>query len=51
MVSANVFVQPDVVRMIPFFDYSLFFVDVLYNYLQSTEDKPPASCGPRRVVR
>lgn len=39
MVSANVFVQPDVIADDTFlFDYSLFFVDVLYNYLQSAED-------------
>ena len=36
MVSANVFVQPEVRADDTFlFDYSLFFVDVLYNYLQS----------------
>ncbi|HHC4210666.1 TPA: glycoside-pentoside-hexuronide (GPH):cation symporter [Klebsiella pneumoniae] len=39
MVSANVFVQPEVRADDTFlFDYSLFFVDVLYNYLQSTGD-------------
>lgn len=39
MVSANVFVQPDVLADDTFlFDYSLFFADVLYNYLQSAED-------------
>lgn len=39
MVSANVFVQPDVLADDTFlFDYSLFFTDVLYNYLQSAED-------------
>lgn len=39
MVSANVFVKPQVIADDTFlFDYSLFFVDVLYNYLQSSED-------------
>ncbi|KDM21338.1 hypothetical protein AE02_03141, partial [Klebsiella variicola] len=39
MVSANVFVQPEVRADDTFlFDYSLFFIDVLYNYLQSTGD-------------
>ncbi len=43
MVSANVFVQPDVIADDTFlFDYSLFFVDVLYNYLQSAEDMATA---------
>jgi glycogen debranching enzyme len=41
--SANVFVQPDVRADDTFlFDYSLFFVDVLYNYLQSTGDMETA---------
>ncbi len=36
MVSANVFVKPQTIADDTFlFDYSLFFVDVLYNYLQS----------------
>ena len=39
MVSANVFVKPQVIADDTFlFDYALFFIDVLYNYLQSTED-------------
>ena len=39
MVSANIFVQPDVIADDTFlFDYSLFFTDVLYNYLQSSGD-------------
>lgn len=39
MVSANVFVKPQTIADDTFlFDYSLFFVDVLYNYLQSAED-------------
>lgn len=39
MVSANIFVQPDVIADDTFlFDYSLFFVDVLYQYVQSTND-------------
>jgi hypothetical protein len=43
MVSANVFVQPDVRADDTFlFDYSLFFVDVLYHYLQSTGDMETA---------
>ncbi|MCE9898012.1 alpha-L-rhamnosidase-related protein [Raoultella terrigena] len=43
MVSANVFVQPDVIADDTFlFDYSLFFVDVLYGYLQSTGDSATA---------
>lgn len=44
MVSANVFVQPQVIADDTFlFDYSLFFVDVLYNYLQSTGDVATAA--------
>ncbi|HFE9266356.1 TPA: sugar hydrolase [Raoultella ornithinolytica] len=43
MVSANVFVQPDVLADDTFlFDYSLFFADILYNYLHSTEDDKTA---------
>lgn len=68
MVSANVFVQPDVVADDTFlFDYSLFFVDVLYNHWQSAEDVETARelwptarrqvelalsrCGPSGIVR
>lgn len=43
MVSANVFVKPQVIADDTFlFDYALFFVDVLYNYLQSAEDTATA---------
>jgi len=43
MVSANIFVRPDVVADDTFlFDYSLFFVDTLYNYLQATDDRHTA---------
>ncbi|WP_294963775.1 hypothetical protein [uncultured Gilliamella sp.] len=39
MVSANVFVKPNVVADDTFlFDYSLFYVDVLYNYFVATND-------------
>ncbi|EMM1920571.1 sugar hydrolase [Klebsiella aerogenes] len=39
MVSANIFVQPQVIADDTFlFDYSLFFVDTLFNYLHSTGD-------------
>ncbi|HBU0449064.1 TPA: sugar hydrolase, partial [Klebsiella pneumoniae] len=37
MVSANIFVQPQVIADDTFlFDYSLFFVDTLFNYLRSS---------------
>lgn len=40
MVSANIFVRPDVQADDTFlFDYSLFFIDALYNYFVATEDK------------
>ena len=43
MVSANIFVRPEVMADDTFlFDYSLFFVDTLYNYLQATRDMSTA---------
>jgi hypothetical protein len=42
MVSANVFVSRTCWLMIPFSLIIHFFVDVLYNYLQSTEDDKTA---------
>lgn len=39
MVSANIFVKPDIIADDTFlFDYSLFFVDVLYDYFNQTND-------------
>lgn len=39
MISANIFVKPDVVADDTFlFDYALFFVDTLYNYIERTQD-------------
>ncbi|MEH4659151.1 sugar hydrolase [Phytobacter diazotrophicus] len=43
MLSANIFVQPEVIADDTFlFDYALFFIDVLFNYLSSTGDKQTA---------
>lgn len=43
MLAANIFVQPDVVADDTFlFDYALFFIDVLHNYLSSTGDEHTA---------
>lgn len=40
MVSANIFVKPNIIADDTFlFDYSLFFVDVLYNYYVATNDE------------
>ncbi|AHG20165.1 sugar hydrolase [Chania multitudinisentens RB-25] len=39
MVSASIFVKPDIIADDTFlFDYSLFFIDVLHNYLLATND-------------
>lgn len=40
MVSANIFVKPDIIADDTFlYDYSLFYVDVLYNYFLQTHDE------------
>lgn len=40
MLAANIFVQPDVIADDTFlFDYALFFIDVLHNYLSSSGDE------------